>query len=354
MEMRRIALMLAALAAVLPGPALAADEPEAPEPGNWAAAEIEQVVAAGLMAPTVEEFRPDDVLTRAELSGVLTALYGRETVLPEPERAVSVQELDRRLVRLVGLAPAARQLRDAISAAGLKPPARLGTEAVARLLGLRTNHPQAEDPAELLPGWPVTRAETAYSVARVLSLAEGETLGVAELVATFSLPELTDWQRVVLTRAMRFVGFPYIWGGSSEKEQEPFGVVTPGGFDCSGFVWRVYKLEAFADAPTLVEMLRGRTTYEMSGEVGKAARIPYEALQPADVLFFGSRGTESKPSQVGHMGIYLGNGWMVHSSSRGTTLVPLTGWYLDSFAWARRPLAEAGLEPAPAADSQPE
>jgi len=29
---------------------------------------------------------------------------------------------------------------------------------------------------------------------------------------------------------------------------------------------------------------------------------------------------------------------------RGTTLVPLTGWYRDRFAWARRPLAEARLE----------
>jgi hypothetical protein len=34
---------------------------------------------------------------------------------------------------------------------------------------------------------------------------------------------------------------------------------------------------------------------------------------------------------------------MVHSSSRGTTIAPLDGWYVASFAWARRPLAEAGL-----------
>jgi hypothetical protein len=43
------------------------------------------------------------------------------------------------------------------------------------------------------------------------------------------------------------------------------------------------------------------------------------------------------------MGIYLGGGWMAHSSSRGTTLAPLVGWYRDRFAWGRRPLAEAGL-----------
>jgi cell wall-associated NlpC family hydrolase len=43
------------------------------------------------------------------------------------------------------------------------------------------------------------------------------------------------------------------------------------------------------------------------------------------------------------MGIYAGNGWMVHSSDRGTTLTPMTGWYENRFAWGRRPLAEAGL-----------
>ena len=41
----------------------------------------------------------------------------------------------------------------------------------------------------------------------------------------------------------------------------------PGGFDCSGLVWRVYKLQAFADAPSLAGILKGRTTYAMSGEV---------------------------------------------------------------------------------------
>ena len=64
----------------------------------------------------------------------------------------------------------------------------------------------------------------------------------------------------------------------------------------------------------------------------------------ADVLFFGSKGPKSKPVQVDHMGIALGNGWMIHSSRFGVTVVPLQGWWHDGFAWARRPLAEAGIE----------
>jgi cell wall-associated NlpC family hydrolase len=81
----------------------------------------------------------------------------------------------------------------------------------------------------------------------------------------------------------------------------------------------------------------------MSGEVPRSLRIPRESLEPGDLAFFGQNGPRSKPSEVGHMGIYAGNGWMVHSSDRGTTLIPLTGWYETRFAWGRRPLAEAGL-----------
>ena len=65
----------------------------------------------------------------------------------------------------------------------------------------------------------------------------------------------------------------------------------------------------------------------MSAEVAKPARIALVDLQPGDVLFFGSRGTRSTSAEVGHSGIYVGNGWFVHSSSAGVTLQPLSGWY---------------------------
>ena len=45
------------------------------------------------------------------------------------------------------------------------------------------------------------------------------------------------------------------------------------------------------------------------------------------------------------MGIYIGNGWFIHSSGYGVALARLDGWYKREFAWARRPLAEAGLDP---------
>ena len=121
-------------------------------------------------------------------------------------------------------------------------------------------------------------------------------------------------------------------------------VTVPGGFDCSGFVWRIFKTKPFAGAPeTLATVIKGRTTYEMSAEIPKARRIPLEGLQPGDLVFFGDRGPKSKPNQVIHAGIFVGNGWFVHSSGAGVTLQPLQGWYQQTFAWGRRPLAEAGL-----------
>lgn len=317
---------------------------------SWAAAQIAAVVSAGVLGTDADSFRPDDPLTRGELYDALTSLGKTATQPADPGRLVTMRELDAQVVGALGLLPSARRFRVAARDAGLQPTSMLGTETVARLLGLRLNHPQGADDLELSPQQPATRAEAAYSFARVLQL-EPDTLAyVDELSQGFELPELTDWQRTVLTRALRFVGYPYVWTGVSEKRQElwsptaPGGLVSaPGGFDCSGFVWRVYKLQPFDGAPLLTEILKGRTTYAMSGEVRKTARIAMADLQPGDLVFFGSRGAKSRPSEIGHMGIYVGGGWMVHSSDNGTTLVPMQGWYAKTFAWGRRPLAEAGL-----------
>jgi cell wall-associated NlpC family hydrolase len=254
-----------------------------------------------------------------------------------------MRQLDAQLVTLVGLRPVAREIRLAALDAGLAPTSWLGTETVARMLGLRVNHLRSEEELELQLAQPATRAEAAYSIARVLELDDGEVEAVRSAVAGFVLPNLTEWQRTVVARALRFVGSPYVWAGSSERPQQLFGKTLPGGFDCSGFVWRVYKLEPFTGAPGLAQVLRGRTSYAMSGEVLRAIRLTRDQLQPGDVVFFGSRGPRSRPSEVGHMGIYVGNGWIVHSSRFGTTLTPMTGWYESSFAWGRSPLAEAGV-----------
>jgi cell wall-associated NlpC family hydrolase len=311
---------------------------------SWAEPQIKVVVAAGVMGSDVATFRPNDPLTRVALEQLVAGLmHTVPVVVANPTARVTMSGLDSGLVAGLGQSDSATLFQYGARSAGLKPPARFGTEEVARLLGLRTNHPAAQDNLELLPNETATRAEAAYSGAQILSFTGSETVSVNEAAATFVLPSLTPWQQRILTTAVRFIGYPYVWGGESEKAESPFGVQAQGGFDCSGFVWRVYKLQRYPEEGPLASTLKGRTTYAMSGEVPAAKRIPFPKLQPADVVFFGSRGTKSKPSQVGHMGIYLGNGWFIQSSEDGVDAAPLVGWYRTKFAWARRPLAEAAL-----------
>ena len=261
----------------------------------------------------------------------------------DPGARVTMTALDARFVSALGLSRAAAEFAQGARAAGLKVPARFGTEVVARLLGLRTNHPANEDSLELLPNDPATRAEAAYSAASVLHFGGWEIAGVQSLADSFTLPQLSDWQIRILDTAMARIGMPYVWGGTSDGPEVEFGIQSRGGYDCSGFVWRVYKLQSYPDEGNLASVLRGRTTYLMSAEVPAAQRIRFDDLQPADVLFFGAHGPRSQPSEVDHMAIYLGNGWFIQSSEYGVALATLTGYYRHEFAWGRRPLQEAGL-----------
>ena len=333
-----------------PAPAVTAAAATQSSSPSWAAPQIASVVLAGVMGPSVVGFRPGDPLTREELHAAIVALGKQHRPPTDPTRIVTMRELDAQLVAAAGLLPAARTIRLAARDAGLGPTDMLGTETVARLLGLRVNHPQGSEELERSPKQPASRAEAAYSLAKLRLLDASRIAAVRDTAATFLVSQLGMWEQLVLARAVRFVGYPYVFSGTSEKVQKlwsstaPGGTITvPGGFDCSGLVWRVFKTQPFDGAPLLPGVLRGRTTYAMSGEVGPALRVAPTAIRPGDVLFFGDRGPKSKPSEVGHSGIYVGNGWFVHSSSAGVTLQPLQGWYAERLAWARRPLAEADL-----------
>jgi len=396
---------LAALAAVFAAPA-AAGSSDAP---NWAAPEIRAVVSRGLMGEDVQGFQPNAVLTRQALATlaynlelkltppapppapapapvvttpVVTTTAPTETTptttaptttepttttvatttapaptvpaptppppqVANPDGVVTMAGLDTRLVSLLGLSKAAAEFQQKAKAAGLVVPPRFGTEVVARLLGLRIDHPAAQDFLELLPGDPATRAEAAYSAAQIAGfgwLGNGRQIAAVQSAAdSFALPPLNDWQKRILNTAVQRIGMPYVWGGTSDGPEVDFGVSARGGYDCSGFVWRVYKLTSYPGEGDLASVLRGRTTYQMSVEVPRSDFVHFDQLQPADVLFFGAHGRMSTGSEIDHTAIYLGNGWFIQSSDQGVALATLTGWYRQEFAWGRRPLREAGL-----------
>ena len=171
--MRRLAAIALCLLA-LPSTAAAADR-------SWAEPQIETVVEAGLLADSAEAFKPQKPLTQRALGAALEtlSLASAEPVayrypVAVPGRAVTIRELDAALVGFLGLGDSARLVTAALRDAGLAPKAGAGTETVARLLGLRVNHPAAEDALELGLNDVATRAEAAYSLARVLALSGWE------------------------------------------------------------------------------------------------------------------------------------------------------------------------------------
>jgi cell wall-associated NlpC family hydrolase len=311
---------------------------------SWAQAEIKLVTARGLMGGDPATFKPDAPLTRAALDELVSGLTETPALgAAAPAGPVTMAGLNQTLVRSLDLGDDARLFYLGARASGLRPPARFGSEVVARLLGLRKNHPAGTDDLELLPGDVATRAEAAYSAARILRFGDWEVESLETAASEFELPLYTPWQRKVLQTAVNLIGYPYVWGGTSGGAQTLFGVPSRGGFDCSGYVWRVYKLHRYVGGETLAATLRGRTAAQMAGEVPRARRIAFESLEPGDVMFFGPGGRRARAAAIDHTGIYLGNGWMINSSRYGVALAPVEGWAEQRFAWARRPLAEAGL-----------
>jgi cell wall-associated NlpC family hydrolase len=351
---------------------------------NWAAPQIATVVSHHLMGvKSARKFRPNAALTKQTLANLVAGLEeqllspppppdsgsgstgttgtgtgtttttttGGTTTTPavsDPGAHMTIAQLDRSLVYALGLKNAAKEFALGAQAAGISVPGRFGTEVVARLLGLRINHPAAQDFLELRPQDPATRAEAAYSAAQILGFGyledSWQIAQVQSLADTFALPQLKDWQKQILRVAFSKIGMPYVWGGTSDTTEVDFGVTARGGYDCSGFVWRVYKLQSYPNEGSLADTLQGRTTYTMSVEVPRSKRIAFKKLQAADVIFFGSNGSKSRGPQIFHTAIYVGNGWFIQSSDYGVAFAQLTGWYKKKFAWGRRPLHEAGLE----------
>ena len=102
----------------------------------------------------------------------------------------------------------------------------------------------------------------------------------------------------VISIAQQYIGVPYVWGGS-----------TPSGFDCSGLVQYVYKQAG-------ISLPRVTSQQEYMG-----TKISLYALQPGDLVFWGTRGNTH------HVAIYIGNNQYVHAPQPGQAV------QVGSFSW---------------------
>jgi hypothetical protein len=271
--------------------------------------------------------------------------------VPAGRTALTIGQLDAAIVRAAGLGPDATRALAALRRAGYKPRGDAGTEITARLLGLRYNHPAGTDELERSVTEQATRAEAAYSIARVLQWGGWEVANARSTLALLEGLPVTEGERhAALQRAVVLIGQPYVWAGEWEKPDAPDGEhQAHGGFDCSGLVMRVFVHDPAAP-PGGYLRVGGRSTYEIAKSTPKPQRLAPEAVQPGDVLLFGSKGRRSTWKQVDHAGIAMGNGLFIHSSSQGVTITRWdTGWHADSFAWGKDVLGVLGAPTQPAA-----
>lgn len=117
-----------------------------------------------------------------------------------------------------------------------------------------------------------------------MSIAIGE--GNSETIS----PETTE---AIIAEAEKLVGVPYLWGGMSAK-----------GVDCSGLVRISHIMNG---------ILLPRNA---SQQIKCGDRVELDQLQRGDLVFFGTPATGEKPMRVTHVGIYLGDGRIIHSSHR--------------------------------------
>ena len=111
---------------------------------------------------------------------------------------------------------------------------------------------------------------------------------------TISVTTTSNSANGILTSAAKHLGTRYVWGGAS-----------PSGFDCSGFTMYVYKQLGYS-------LPHSASAQWQSGIGTKVTSM--NDLQPGDLVFFRDP-SRANGKACSHVGIYAGNGQMIHSSS---------------------------------------
>ncbi len=117
----------------------------------------------------------------------------------------------------------------------------------------------------------------------------------------------------IVAEAMKYVGSPYVWAGSS-----------PSGFDCSGFIMYVAQKAAGLSL-----------SHSTGAQASSGQYVAKENLQPGDLVFFAN----TYMAGISHDGIYIGAGRFIHAENEGTGVVVSNisgGYYGSKYYTARR------------------
>ena len=116
----------------------------------------------------------------------------------------------------------------------------------------------------------------------------------------------------LITEAEKYLGYPYVWGGSNPDTS----------FDCSGFVSYVYNQCGWDFG-----RLGAQGLYNISTRTSSP--------KPGDLVFF--TGTYDTPG-ISHVGIYVGDGWMIHAGNPiGYVNLNTNYWQSHFYTYGRLP-----------------
>jgi hypothetical protein len=101
----------------------------------------------------------------------------------------------------------------------------------------------------------------------------------------------------IVAYGKRFLGVPYLWGGTSSKAM-----------DCSGFAKTVYFMHG-------IILLRDASQQCFTGQPVDISQN-YDNLKAGDLMFFGNKAENGRRERIGHVGIYIGNNLFIHEATQ--------------------------------------
>lgn len=222
----------------------------------------------------------------------------------EQRRAVAVQQLSSQRQQIESMLSKRRQLLSSIQseittlkAQEARRQAELAAQARARLALLQQQAAARAAAAR--------RAALPDPAAQPATPSSTDTTPATPTLPTPAPANLVGGHPEAATIAMQYLGVPYVWGGS-----------TPSGFDCSGLVMYVFA------------QLGISLPHYAAAQYGYGTPVAADQLQPGDLVFFDG---------LGHVGIYIGGGQMIHAPHTGDVvkISPLTD-FGSGYVGARR------------------